>query len=74
MGQFLLALLIVTGLALTTYFGAVAWHVSDDNQSDITGGLSSEPFTPLQRPNLHYQIRPVSRPFPQALGLFSNDG
>jgi len=31
------ALLIVTGLVLTAYFGAAAWRVSDDSQMDITG-------------------------------------
>jgi hypothetical protein len=52
MGQFLLALLIATGLALTSYFGAVAWHVSDD-KSDITSRASAGPFSPLQRLDLH---------------------
>jgi hypothetical protein len=53
MGQFLLALLIVTGLGLTTYFGAAAWHVSDGEQSDIAVCLSpGGPFSPVQRLDL----------------------
>lgn len=52
MGQFLLALLVVTSLALTTYYGGMAWHVSDDDESDITVLLSPGPFSPLQRPDL----------------------
>jgi hypothetical protein len=31
MGQLSFALLIATSLALTTYFGVVAWHTSDDS-------------------------------------------
>jgi len=31
------ALLIVTGVLLTAYYGAAAWRVSDDSQVDITG-------------------------------------
>ena len=52
MGQFLLALLIATVLALTTYVGGMAWHVSDDDESDISVRLSPGPFSPLQRPDL----------------------
>jgi hypothetical protein len=29
--------LIVTGLALTVYFGAAAWRLSDDSHLDVTG-------------------------------------
>jgi hypothetical protein len=37
MSRLSFALLIVTGLVLTVYFGAAAWRLSDDNASDITG-------------------------------------
>ena len=52
MGQFLLALLIATVLALTTYVGGMAWQESDDDQSDIAVRLMPGPFSPLQRPDL----------------------
>jgi hypothetical protein len=37
MSQLSFVLLIVTGLALTAYFGAAAWRLSDDSHLDITG-------------------------------------
>jgi hypothetical protein len=32
-------LLIVTGLALTVYFGTAAWRLTDDSYLDITGRI-----------------------------------
>jgi len=32
--------LIFTSLMLTAYFGAAAWRLSDDGESDITGALA----------------------------------
>jgi hypothetical protein len=32
-------LLIVTGLALTVYFGTAAWRLTDDSHLDITGRI-----------------------------------
>jgi hypothetical protein len=40
MSRFSFALLIVTGLLLTAYFGAAAWRVSDDSQMDLTGHIA----------------------------------
>jgi hypothetical protein len=37
-GRLSIGLLIATGLLLTTYFGLLAWRISDDNL-DITGGI-----------------------------------
>jgi hypothetical protein len=37
MSRLSLMFLIVTSLALTVYFGSVAWRVSDDGDNDITG-------------------------------------
>jgi hypothetical protein len=31
--------LIVTGLALTAYFGTAAWRLSDDSHLDVTGHI-----------------------------------
>jgi hypothetical protein len=39
MGKLSLAFLIVTSLALTVYFGSVAWRLSDDGDDDITGRI-----------------------------------
>jgi hypothetical protein len=39
MGRLSLAFLIVTSLALTAYFGSVAWRLSDDGDNDITGRI-----------------------------------
>jgi hypothetical protein len=39
MSRLSFALLIVTGLVLTTYFGTAAWRLSDDSRSDITGQI-----------------------------------
>jgi hypothetical protein len=36
MSRLSFALLIVTGLALTAYFGAAAWRLSDDSRLDVT--------------------------------------
>jgi hypothetical protein len=35
MSRLSFALLIVTGLALTAYFGATAWRLSDDSRLDV---------------------------------------
>jgi hypothetical protein len=32
-------LLIVTGLALTAYFGTAAWRLTDDSHVDVTGQI-----------------------------------
>jgi hypothetical protein len=39
MGRLSLAFLIVTSLALTAYFGSVAWRLSDDADNDITSRI-----------------------------------
>jgi hypothetical protein len=39
MSQLSFALLIVTGLALTAYFGAAAWRLTDESHMDITGHI-----------------------------------
>jgi hypothetical protein len=39
MSRLSFALLIVTGLALTAYFGAAAWRLTDDSPMDITGHI-----------------------------------
>jgi hypothetical protein len=39
MGRLSFVLLIVTGLALTAYFGAAAWRLSDDSHLDVTGHI-----------------------------------
>jgi hypothetical protein len=36
-----IAFLIMTSLALTIYFGSVAWRLSDDGDDDITGRISA---------------------------------
>jgi hypothetical protein len=41
MGRLSLAFLIVTSLALTAYFGSVAWRLSGDGDNDITGRISA---------------------------------
>jgi hypothetical protein len=41
MSRLSLAFLIVTSLALTAYFGSVAWRLSDDGSDDITGRISA---------------------------------
>ena len=41
MSKLSLTFLIVTSLALTAYFGSVAWRVSGDGDSDITGRIST---------------------------------
>jgi hypothetical protein len=40
MSRLSFVLLIVTGLALTAYFGAAAWRLSDDSHMDITGRIA----------------------------------
>jgi hypothetical protein len=40
MSRLSFALLIATGLALTAYFGAAAWRLSDDSRLDVTGQIS----------------------------------
>jgi hypothetical protein len=40
MSRLSFVLLIVTGLALTAYFGAEAWRLSDDSHMDITGHIA----------------------------------
>jgi hypothetical protein len=40
MSRLSFALLIAAGLILTAYFGAVAWRVSDDSHTDITGHIT----------------------------------
>lgn len=39
MSRLSLALLLVTCLVLTVYFGAAAWRLSDDSHIDITGQI-----------------------------------
>jgi hypothetical protein len=39
MSRLSFALLIVTGLMLTAYFGAAAWRLSDDSHLDVTGHI-----------------------------------
>jgi hypothetical protein len=34
-----LALLLVTGLALTAYFGTAAWRISEAGDADIVSGM-----------------------------------
>jgi hypothetical protein len=41
MSRISFAFLIVTSLALTVYFGSVAWRLSDDGDNDITGRIST---------------------------------
>jgi hypothetical protein len=41
MSRLSLMFLIVTSLALTAYFGSVAWRLSDDGDNDITGRVST---------------------------------
>src|SRR5437764_15265848 len=41
MSRLSLAFLIVTSLALTAYFGSVAWRLSDDSDHDITNQISA---------------------------------
>jgi hypothetical protein len=40
MSRLSFALLIAAGLMLTAYFGAVAWRLSDDSHTDITGHIT----------------------------------
>jgi hypothetical protein len=40
MGRLSFALLILTGLMLTVYFGAAAWRMSDDSLMDVTGHIT----------------------------------
>jgi hypothetical protein len=39
MSKLSFVLLIVTGLALTAYFGVAAWRLTDDSHMDITGHI-----------------------------------
>jgi hypothetical protein len=39
MSRLSFVLLIVTGLALTAYFGAAAWRLSDESHLDVTGHI-----------------------------------
>ena len=39
-GVTLIAFGIATSLALTAYFGAAAWRLSDDRRLDVTGQIS----------------------------------
>ena len=39
MSRLSFVLLIVTGLALTAYFGVAAWRLSDDSHMDVTGHI-----------------------------------
>jgi hypothetical protein len=34
-----LALLLVTGLALTAYFGTAAWRISEAGDTDVVGSM-----------------------------------
>jgi len=45
MNRLSVALLVVTGLMLTAYFGATAWQLSAVSNSDILGSLPSAPHT-----------------------------
>jgi hypothetical protein len=40
MSRISFALLIVAGLMLTAYFGALAWRMSDDSPTDVTGQIT----------------------------------
>ena len=40
MSRLSFALLIVTGLMLTAYFGAAAWRMSDESHMDVTGHIT----------------------------------
>ena len=37
LSRFSLALLLVTGLALTAYFGTAAWRISEAGDADLVG-------------------------------------
>jgi hypothetical protein len=39
MSRLSFALLLVTSLVLTVYFGAAAWRLTDDSHMDITGHI-----------------------------------
>jgi hypothetical protein len=39
MSRLSFALLLVTSLVLTVYFGAAAWRLTDDGHMDITGHI-----------------------------------
>jgi hypothetical protein len=39
MSRLSFALLLVTSLVLTAYFGAAAWRLTDDSHMDITGHI-----------------------------------
>jgi hypothetical protein len=41
MSRLSFALLLVTSLVLTVYFGAAAWRLTDDSHMDITGHIPS---------------------------------
>jgi hypothetical protein len=43
-GRFTFAFLIATGLLLTTYFGLVAWRISDDRDPVNTGHIPPQAY------------------------------
>jgi hypothetical protein len=48
MNRLSLALLLVTGLALTAYFGTTAWRLSESSELDITSNIPPAPQTGWQ--------------------------
>jgi hypothetical protein len=45
MNRLSLAVLLVTGLALTAYFGTTAWRLSESSELDITSNVPPVPHT-----------------------------
>jgi hypothetical protein len=43
-GRFTFAFLIATGMLLTTYFGLVAWRISDDRDPVITDRIPRQAY------------------------------
>ena len=40
MSQIAVGLVVAASLVLTAYFGAAAWHASDDHHTDISGRIA----------------------------------
>jgi hypothetical protein len=49
MNRLSLTLLLVTGLALTAYFGTTAWRLSESSGLDFTSNIPPAPHTGWQR-------------------------
>jgi hypothetical protein len=49
MNRLSLALLLVTGLALTAYFGTTAWRLSEASELDMTSNIPPAPQNGWQR-------------------------